>query len=182
MLFRSGQTLTDGTYTYTNTLIAGAITGKTLRPYLSPTGGIPITLVQGTKDGVTACWGTFCIASNSVLSEGATAYTMGSDFKLYRLGVDGRTIPKNTAVVIIATEATIQMYSIGNSSNLTVIDHAPGGNILQGNCNNTAEDISGLSGTPYVLSKDTNGTIGFRQYTGTEIPAHKAYYVVQPTP
>ena len=179
---RTGQTLTDGTTTYTTTytLNADAIAGKTLRPYLSPTEGTPITLVQGTKDGVTAWWGTFCNTKHYVLSEGATAYTLGSDYKLYRLGVDGRTIPKNTAVVIIASEATIQTYDIGSSSNLLVTDHAPGGNRLQGS--DSAVAVSGLSGTPYVLSKDANGTIGFRKYTGTEIPANKAYYVVQPIP
>ena len=168
----------DGTDTYSGTLTRqeiNAIAGKTLRPYLSPTGGTPITLVQGTKDGVTAWWGTFCNSTyNFVLSEGAAAYTLGSDYKLYRLGSDGRTIPKNTAVVIIASEAKIRTYDIGNR-NLLVTDHAPGGNQLQGS--NSAVDVSGLSGAPYVLSVDGNGVIGFREYTGTEIPANKAYYV-----
>ena len=182
VMVNKDQYFTDGTNIYSANLNNSqiiALKGKTLRPYLDPTGGTTITLVQGTKDGVTAWWGTFCNTNHYVLSEGAAAYTLGSDYKLYRLGVDGRTIPKNTAVVIIASEATIQTYDIG-SKNLLVIDHAPGGNILQGS--NSAVDVSGLSGTPYVLSKDANGTIGFRKYTGTAIPANKAYYVVQPTP
>ena len=150
------------------------IAGKTLRPYFG-TSTAELTLVQGTKDGVTAWWGTFYPGGNNyVLGEGAAAYTMDASHHLYRLGTDGRFIRKNIPVVIIATEATIELYNMGTTT-LTAADHAPGGNILQGS--NSAVDVSGLSGTPYVLSVDSNGTIGFREYNGTEIPAHKAYYV-----
>ena len=165
---------------YSGPINADNLAGKTLRPYLSPSAGTDITLVQGTKDGVTAWWGTFCNStSNFVLSEGAAAYTMGSDYKLYRLGVDGRTIPKNTAVVIIASEATIQTYSIGSSNNLLVPDHAPGGNILRGS-NNPVPVADITTGTPHVLGT-ASGIFGFHPFvptdTNTSIPAHKAYYV-----
>ena len=172
---------------YSGPINADNLAGKTLRPYLSPSAGTDITLVQGTKDGVTAWWGTFCNStSNFVLSEGAAAYTMGSDYKLYRLGVDGRTIPKNTAVVIIASEATIQTYSIGSSNNLLVPDHAPGGNILRGS-NNPVPVADITTGTPHVLGVAGNPAVfGFHPFvptdTGTSIPANKAYYVVSPTP
>ena len=169
----------DGSVYDSSNISSSAIAGKTLRPYLKPSTAQAFTLTQGTKDGITAWWATYYNASNYFLSEGAAAYTLGGDYKLYRLGTDGRTIPRNTAVVIIASEATIQIYDIG-PYNISVTDHAPGGNILQGS--DSAVTVSGLSGTPYVLSKDANGTIGFREYTGTEIPAKKAYYVVQPTP
>ena len=170
------QSFTDGTTIYSGSVNTSDISDNPLRPYLNPGSADSVTLTQGSKDGVTAWWGTFFYGGkNYVLSEGATAYTLGSDYKLYRLGVDGRTIPKRTAVVIIATKATIQYYNIGNGT-LTVTDHAPGGNILQGS--NSAVAVTGLSGTPYVLSVDTNGIIGFREYTGTDdIPAYKAYYV-----
>ena len=51
-------------------------------------------------------WATYYNGSlRYTLPEGATAYTMGTDHQLYRLGNDGRTIPANTAVVIIADHA-----------------------------------------------------------------------------
>ena len=54
---------------------------------------------------------------------------------------------------------------------------AAGGNILQGSA--SAVPVAGLSGTPYVLGK-VGDALGFYQYTGTSIPAGKAYYVVAP--
>lgn len=122
-------------------------------------------------------WATYYNGSpRYTLSEGATAYTMGTDYKLYRLGTDGRTIPANTAVVIIADRANIALTL---DSRTTVInDHAPGGNQLQGS--DSPVTVSGLGGTPHVLSLDGT-TIGFHPYTGTEIPANKAYYVTYVT-
>ena len=164
-----------------------------LRLDLSDTAVVDLHLVQGTKDGVTAWWGTFFNSTyNFTLDEGAMAYTMDDSYNLYRLGTDGRTIPKNTAVVIIATNATplvpagapatatIQLHYAG-SEYLGITDHAPGGNILQGS--DSAVPVTSLPtwGSPFVLSVDANGAIGFRQYTGTDaIPAHKAYYMKTP--
>ena len=148
----------------------------------------PVTLMEGTKDGVTVWWGTFFDSThNYTLGEGAEAYTMGSDYHLYRLGTNGRTIPKGTAVVIIATKATpvdpatnpatatIQITPAGTDD----LNIAFGGNILHGS--DSAVPLAGISGTPYVLSVNDSGAIGFRQFVGTgsdpAIPAHKAYYV-----
>ena len=156
----------------------------------SPWSSSSVTLTRGTKDGVTAWWGTFYDSYyNYTLGEGAEAYTMDTDHKLYRLGTDGRTIPKNTAVVILAIEATpdspatspatttIQITPVG-TDDLTINDNALGGNQLHGS--DSAVPLSGLSGTPYVLSVDGTA-IGFRKYVGSgsdpAIPAHKAYYV-----
>ena len=179
----------DDGHVYSGQLDDDAIVDKTLRPYLDQNSAQALTLMQGTKDGVTAWWGTFYNGNNYVLSEGAAAYTLGSDYKLYRLGTDGRTIPRETAVVIIATEATpvspgispatatIQYYNVGKSS-MTVLDHAPGGNILKGR--NSPVHVSSIPDgkSAYVLSVDNNGVLGFRQYTGPDdIPAYKAYYV-----
>ena len=150
----------------------------------------PVTLTEGTKDGVTAWWGTFFDSThNYTLGEGAEAYTMGSDYHLYRLGTNGRTIPKGTAVVIIATKATpvdpatnpatatIQINPAG-TDDLNVTDNAPGKNILHGS--DSAVPLTGISGNPYVMSLDGTA-IGFRKYVGSgsdpAIPAHKAYYV-----
>ena len=130
-----------------------------------------LTLVQGTKDGVTAWWGTFCDSTYGYeLSEGARAFTMDSDHHLYRLGDNGRTIPAGTAVVIVATEAAITLIPTDNAS---ATDHAPGGNILRGGPA-TVTDGKVDGKTPYVLGV-ANGVAGFYKYTGTSIPYCKAY-------
>ena len=171
-----GQTLTDGTATYTGTLSdeqMAAIAGKTLR--LDIPASVELTLVQGTKDGITAYWGTYYGIQRYTLPEGAAAYTMDNSKNLYRLGADGRTIPANTAVVIIADKADITLTK--DDDDTTITDHAPGGNQLQGTV--SAVSVSDLPAgkSAYVLSVDSSGAIGFRQYTATQIPANKAYYL-----
>ena len=138
---------------------------------------IALTLGAGAKNGINAYWGTFFDSTrNYDLSEGAAAYTLGTDYKLYRLGTDGRIVPKNTAVVIIAPSADVTLVPIG-TDNMSITDHAVGGNQLLGSDSDVL--VSGLSGTPYVLNRN-GSAIGFRQFTGTSIPAGKAYYVVTP--
>ena len=188
------MSLTDGENNYSGNTAAEALGGKTLRPYFG-TSTAELTLVQGTKDGVSAWWGTFYPGGNNyVLSEGAAAYTMDASRHLYRLGTDGRTVPAGQAVVIIATEATpvspatspatatIPLYNIGNNT-LAVTDHASGGNILQGsNSDVQVTDGQVNSQTPCVLSV-VNGVVGFypvaNDYNGV-IPANKAYYLTTP--
>ena len=137
---------------------------------------VNITLVQGTKDGVTAWWGTFYDSTTGyTLSDGAAAYTLGADYKLYRLGTDGRTIPAGVAVIIISDKPSIALTPDNSTS--TVIDHAPGSNILQGS--DSPVVVLSPGGSLHVLSLD-GSAIGFHPYTGTEIPANKAYYVTTP--
>jgi uncharacterized repeat protein (TIGR02543 family) len=133
-----------------------------------------VPLTQGTKDNVRARWSTFYNGTTNHILSGATAYTMGTDHKLYRLGADGLTIPKGVAVVIIATSADVSIIPAG-TADLGITDHAEGGNQLQGS--DAAVTVSSLSGTPHVLSV-SGGEIGFRPFTGASIPAGKAYYVV----
>ena len=128
-------------------------------------------------NGVKAWWGTFYHKTfRYTLPEGATAYTMGSDKHIYRLGTDGRTIPANTAVVIISDSRNI---TLTNSNAATAVtDHAPGGNILRGS-NSAVPLTNGKVGDkiPYVLGKAGNpAVLGFYRYTGSESPANKAYY------
>ena len=126
-------------------------------------------LVQGTKDGVSAWWGTFYDSStNYELSEGAAAYTMDKDFHLYRLGTNGRKIPKGTAVVIVASSADAALIPAGTGT-MSATDHAPDGNILVGN--DAATSYSSI----YVLSVDS-GEMGFRKLSTGTLPAHKAGY------
>jgi hypothetical protein len=131
-----------------------------------------ITLVQGTKDNITAWWGTFHhSALRYTLPEGAVAYTMDSSHQLYRLGPDGHTIPAGVAVVIIADKETIALTPDTSTSTATFTDHAPGGNILKG-----VDTPTAATGTPYVLGV-VEGKLGFYEYKGGPVPANKAYYV-----
>lgn len=132
-----------------------------------------VTLVQGAKDNVSAWWGSFFDSTSNYKLEGGSAYTLGTDYKLYRLGTDGKTIPAGVAVVIIATSANVSLIPAGKGP-VSVTDNATGGNRLRGS--DSAVPVSGLSGIPYVLSLKS-GAIGFRMFNGDSIPAGKAYYV-----
>ena len=146
----------------------------------------PINVTGHFSDGV--YWSTFRHGIlRYALPEGAAAYTMDSEKHLYRLGDDGRVIPAGVAVVIIADKENITLTYDSGTADIT--DHAPGSNILQGSDSVVGLDSDGKvpipgtedKGFPYVLSVDSNGVIGFRQFAGTDaIPAHKAYYIKTP--
>ena len=108
------------------------------------------------------------------LSDGAQAFTMDTAHKLYLLGEDGTVIPEDTAVIIISDYSNITLTKSGSSTTITI--NGSGGdhtNILNGS--DTSISVAGLSGTPYVLGV-VGGVLGFYTYTGTNIPAGKAYY------
>ena len=130
---------------------------------------------QGVLEGIACYWTSFYDGTTRyTLPEGATAYTVNNSKNLYRLGTDGSVIPAGVAVIIITNRNAIVMTESTDTGAITING---GENILQGS--DSAVDVGGLSGTPYVLSL-SGSEIGFRQYTGSVIPAHKAYYVVTP--
>ena len=121
-------------------------------------------------------WSTFYHGTKRYsLPDGAAAYTMDKDYHLYRLGDDGRTIPVDTAVVIVADKQGIILTPDGGTS--TVTDHAPGGNILRG----SDSPFTPTSAAFVVLGIVDNdpATLGFHYYADyfSDIPAHKAYYI-----
>ena len=143
-----------------------------------------VTAHEATFQGITGYWATCFDASyNYRLPAGAQAYTMDEHYHLYRVGTDGSIIPRNTAVVILADKATLPLTVTTDTADIH------GTNILCGSNNPVSLDGDGKvpvpgtadKGFPFVLSVDANGTIGFRQYTGSgpdpAIPANKAYYV-----
>ena len=92
------------------------------------------------------------------LPEGTTAYTMGSDYRLYRLGDDGRTIPAGVAVVIISDKETFLLDKTDDTST-HITDHAPNdGNILLGSDSDVPVASLPEGKSAYVLSIDANGT------------------------
>ena len=105
------------------------------------------------------------------LGENAKAYTMsldGGNVIFHQIGDDGRVIPHGTAVVIVSSESGATLFGL-NSTTVTPHD----GNILQG----TDTAISKPAGTVYVLGI-VGESLGFYKFTGSTIPAGKAYYVV----
>ena len=114
----------------------------------------------------------FNSAARYTLPEGAQAFTMNSSKQLYRLGTDGSVIPMNTAVIIISKSADI---TLTRSSETSAIAVNGGANILKGS---NYEIAKPGSGTTYVLGI-VGGNLGFYEYTGSNIPANKAYYVVE---
>ena len=107
------------------------------------------------------------------LPEDATAYTMGYDHHLYRLGDDGHTIPAGTAVVIISDRADI---ALTRTNDVSPVDIHGGTNALLGSDTPVALTGGRLGGKEvYVMGVD-NDHLGFYTYTGSAIPAGKAYY------
>ena len=131
---------------------------------------VNITLVQGTKDGVTAWWGTFYDSTTGyTLSDGAVAYTMNDSHNLYRLGDDGRIIPKDKPVVIIST---VPVVTIVPTANASAADHTDTSNRpLKG------VDVETQFDSACVLTVNGKGEVGFYQLQNVTIPAHKAYFL-----
>lgn len=132
----------------------------------------PETIIINAAANAGRHWATFYGEARYTLPEGAQAFTVNSSKQLYLLGEDGRVIPASTAVVIISDSAEVTLTKSDASSAVTVNG---GGNILVGSTSPTA--MNTVSGTPYVLGI-VGGTLGFYKFTGTGIPAGKAYYIV----
>ena len=126
---------------------------------------LELTAYQATLNGISKYWTTFYHPMASYqLSDGAQAFYMKSDKALYMVG-DGDVVPKGKAVVIMANAASIELTKVTDPS-ITVID-----NILVG----TSAEKTVEAGTVYVMNKDASNNVGFYQYSGTTIPANKAY-------
>ena len=131
-----------------------------------------VTAHKAICNGVSKYWATFYHPIfNYQLPKGVMAFYMKDNHVLYLVGDDGSIIPKKTPVVIMAdisTEDTVSLsLSPVDATDVTVTD-----NVLHG----TAAAKSLEAGeTVYVMGK-SGDNLGFYKYTGTEIPANKAYY------
>ena len=106
------------------------------------------------------------------LADGAKAYSVnldGDKLVFHLIGETGSEIPHGTAAIIVSDtdSVTLNMLSFTETT-------AYAGNILQG----SDTDIPKPAGTVYVLGV-SGGTLGFYTFTGSTIPAGKAYYVVE---
>ncbi len=103
------------------------------------------------------------------LPEGAKAYTAeldGTDVVFYQIGDDGRVIPCGNAVIIVSDSASITLTELEST-----LVGAKYGNILSG----SDTEIDTPLGTVYVLGV-SEGTPKLFIYTGSTIPAGKAFY------
>lgn len=136
--------------------------------------------VQGQNKYVT----TFFDGNTSwLLPEGATAYTAGLDgneWVFYRIDDrSSRVIPAGTAVVILmdktsqdtAPTKTLAMTPTTDSINIQHSNDLLGSDapqaVTEGKIGERAVYVLGIQ----------NGTLGFYPFSGTEIPAGKAYYL-----
>jgi hypothetical protein len=125
-----------------------------------------VTAHEASFQGITGYWATFYDATFCYrLPTGAAAYTLDSSKQLYRVGTDGSIIPKNTAVIILAESNVIPLTVTDSTADIH------GTNILLG-----TDNPESVGGKAYVLGI-VNGVLGFYEYNGGDVPAHKAYYV-----
>jgi len=177
LLIATGQALTDGTDTYTgllNTEQIAAIAGKTLRPAVNPSDdNLGLTARKSKFGGISKYFTTFYHPTkNYKLLDGAQAFTLNGSKQFYRIG-DGSIVPKECAVIIFADKPVVSLKAIDISTPPSPV----GTNILQGV--GVATAVSTLvtgSQKVFVVSGNNNG-IGLNEFTGTTIPAYKAYIV-----
>lgn len=141
-------------------------------------------LTAATVQGQNKYVATFFDGNTSwVLPEGATAYTAGLDgdeWVFYRIDDrDSRVIPAGTAVVILmdktsqdtAPTKTLAMTPTTDSINIQHSNDLLGSDapqaVTEGKIGERAVYVLGIQ----------NGTLGFYPFSGTEIPARKAYYL-----
>lgn len=129
------------------------------------------TIMDETKYVTTFYHGTLAYQ----LPAGALAYTAGKvDGKVvfYRIGSNSDVIPADTAVIIVADSAGLSDGKVTLTKLASTTVEAKASNLLQG----SDTDVTVQSGTPYVLGV-VNSTLGFYPFTGSTIPAGKAYYI-----
>ena len=134
------------------------------------------------KPALGGYWATFYSSASYVLPKGTVAYTMAGDGQLHPLATTGgkyenligRTILGCAAVVIFSDKESVTLNRAANEKwDEEALRYE---NILQGS--DSPVPVSSLSGTPYVLG-EVDGVFGFHPFTGTEIPAGKAYYLAE---
>jgi hypothetical protein len=102
---------------------------------------------------------------------------MGPDYQLYRLGDDGKKIPRGTPVVIVSINRIITLTRSDAVDAASVALHGVE-NILQGGDEDVVLEYGKVEGKiPYVFGF-AGGKLGFFPFTGSKIPANKAYYLV----
>lgn len=101
----------------------------------------------------------------------ACAYTATLDEGTLTLHKLGKVIPAGTAVIIVSSEATVNMALSTDEAEYTLE------NSLRGVSLSTELSVIG-NGTFYVMG-NANGHFGFHEYQGTNMAAHKAFLFIE---
>ena len=161
-------TTIDATYAHTGT--GGYLTGLTRSLTANAANGKRWTTFYVDNAGYTIDEGEEACAYTATYNEGAGTLT------LHKLGTDGRNIPANTAVIVVASGNNAQV-------NMTV-DNTLG--IFEGDNDLHGVDIDKPTstiltnlgdGTFYVLG-NKNAHFGFHQFDGATMAGHKAFLLV----
>ena len=161
-------TTVDATKAHTSA--GGYLTGLTRTLGNNAANGKRWTTFYVDNVGYTIDGGEEACAYTATYNEGAGTLT------LHKLGTDGRHIPANTAVIVVASEGNAKV-------NMTVdntLDAYDGENDLHGVDIDTPTStiLTNLGdGTFYVLG-NKNAHFGFHQYEGSTMAAHKAFLLV----
>lgn len=161
-------TTIDATYAHTGT--GGYLTGLTRSLTANAANDKRWTTFYTDNVGYTFDDGEEACAYTATYNGGAGTLT------LHKLGTDGRNIPANTAVIVVASEGNAKV-------NMTVdntLDAYDGENDLHGVDIDTPTStiLTNLGdGTFYVLG-NKNAHFGFHQYEGSTMAAHKAFLLV----
>lgn len=115
------------------------------------------------------------------LPEGALAYTAtldGDDLVLHLVG-DVFTAGEAVIVIMDKTKQDTENTKVYDVSNMSVYNKVERPNILQGSDSPVTVTDGKVDGkTVYVLGVE-NGVLGLYKFTGSEIPAGKAYHLAQ---
>ena len=161
-------TTVDATKAHTSA--GGYLTGLTRSLTANAANGKRWTTFYVDNVGYTIDGGEEACAYTATYNEGAGTLT------LHKLGTNGRNIPANTAVIVVASEGNAKV-------NMTVdntLDAYDGENDLHGVDIDTPTStiLTALGdGTFYVLG-NKNAHFGFHQYEGSAMAAHKAFLLV----
>lgn len=166
IIVKAGQTLTDGTNTYSGSL-GQTLSGRTFYLYTEH-----LDVAANAHDG--NYWTTFyCGHTDYKIDEGENAWAYTAEYNgansltLHKLG---KVIPKNTAVILVGADNSISMTASSEAAQYSVANNLHGTDIR------TATSELG-TGTFYVMGKQS-GNFGFFPYTAQYMPARKAYLLV----
>ncbi len=128
---------------------------------------LPLVTTATSKEG----WATTCLPYNALVPDGVEVFTGMSleDKKLMINKVECTILPKDTPVLLKTDGQTTYEWLARVAEGNAVIET----NIFKG----TTEPTAVQAGSVMTLghASDGNKAIGFWQFTGTEIPANRAY-------
>ncbi len=146
------------TYTYY------AEVGSYADPYII---SLPLVTTNTSAEG----WATTCLPFNALVPDGVEVFTGTSleDKKLMINKVECTILPKNTPVLLKTDGQTTYEWLARVADGNAVIET----NIFKGTTEPTAVEAGSVMTLGHA--SDGNHAIGFWQFTGTEIPANRAY-------